>query len=145
MTDTPEDSLSAWIQHYQHLAISGVRSDAVAQKFALHLTRFQEFVLRTSTDQRLSLCLRRHVLAWQTHLQTEGLAPSTVNNYLASLSTFTTWVHAQSPSLFSRGDPAKGIGELALPPLEPRALSEVQVRSLKSVCDRLPRLHTPLY
>jgi integrase len=38
------------------------------------------------------------------------------------------------------GDPAKGVGELGLPPLEPRALSDAQVRSLKSVCDRLPRL-----
>ncbi len=35
----------------------------------------------------------------------------------------------------------KGIGELALPPLEPRALTEDQVRSLKNVCDRLHRFH----
>lgn len=69
------------------------------------------------------------------------MAASTVDNHLASLSAFTTWVHAHNPGLFAAGDPAKGVGELALPPLEPRALSEVQVRSLKSVCDRLPRFH----
>jgi hypothetical protein len=39
------------------------------------------------------------------------------------------------------GDPTKGIGELALPLLEPRALSEQQVRSLKNLCDRLERFH----
>lgn len=39
------------------------------------------------------------------------------------------------------GDAAKGIKELRLPPLEPRALSEAQVRSLKNVCDRLERFH----
>jgi len=50
-------------------------------------------------------------------------------------------VHTQQPRLFPVGDPAKGIGELALPPLEPRALSEQQVRGLKSLCDRLERLH----
>ena len=39
------------------------------------------------------------------------------------------------------GDPTKGIGELGLPPLEPRALNEEQVRSLKNLCDRLERFH----
>lgn len=33
------------------------------------------------------------------------------------------------------------MGGLALPPLEPRALSADKVRSLKNLCDRLPRLH----
>jgi integrase len=64
-----------------------------------------------------------------------------VNNHLASLSAFTTRVHAQAPGLFPAGDPAKGIREVRLPPLEPRALSEAQVRSLKNVCDRLERFH----
>lgn len=45
------------------------------------------------------------------------------------------------PGLFPAGDPAKGIKELRLPPLEPRALSETKVRSLKNVCDRLERFH----
>jgi integrase len=35
------------------------------------------------------------------------------------------------------GDPTKGIGELSLPPLEPRALTKEQVQSLKNLCDRL--------
>ena len=64
-----------------------------------------------------------------------------MNNHLASLSAFTTWVEMLAPDLFSAGDPAKGVKELRLPPLEPRALSEEQVRSLKNVCDRLERFH----
>ncbi len=138
---TPDDSLRAWIQHYLRLAVAGVRSEAITHKIALHLTRFQEFFATICVEEPISHCLRRHVLAWQNHLQQEGFAASTINNHLASLSAFTTWVQAQAPSLFPMGDPAKGIGELALPPLEPRALNEAQVRSLKSVCDRLPRLH----
>ncbi len=55
------------------------------------------------------------LLAWQRSLVSRGLAPSTVNNHLASLSAFTTWVHAQDQRLFPAGDPAKGIGELGLP------------------------------
>ena len=47
----------------------------------------------------------------------------------------------QAPELFPAGDPTKGIKELRLPPLEPRTLSEAQVRSLKNVCDRLERFH----
>ena len=45
-----------------------------------------------------------------------------------------------APGLFPLKDPTKGVSELGLPPLEPRSLSEAQVRSLKNLCDRLPRL-----
>lgn len=50
-------------------------------------------------------------------------------------------MHTHNPDLFPVGDPAKGVGELGLPPLEPRALAPSQVRSLKSLCDRLERFH----
>jgi site-specific recombinase XerD len=135
------DSLSAWIAHYLRFAVVGVRSDGVTQKIALHLHRFQTFFAQAYGHDRISNCLRRDVVAWQQHLQAEEMAPSTINNHLASLSTFTTWVHVQDPHLFPVGDPAKGIGEIGLPPLEPRALNADQVRSLKSVCDRLERFH----
>jgi len=36
-----EDSLNDWIGDYQRLAVAGVRSEAIAQNIALHLTRFQ--------------------------------------------------------------------------------------------------------
>jgi len=138
----PSDSLSAWGEHYLQLAIIGVRSEAVAQKITLHLQRFTRFFTERYDHDRISACLRRDVQDWQTHLhKTERLAAATVNNHLASLSAFTTWVHAQAPRSFPAGDPAKGVGELGLPPLEPRALSDTQVRSLKSVCDRLERFH----
>lgn len=63
------------------------------------------------------------------------------SNHLTSLSASTTWVEVLAPDLFPACDPAKGIKELRLPPLEPRALSEAKVRSLKNVCDRLERFH----
>jgi hypothetical protein len=66
---------------------------------------------------------------WQRSLVSQGLAPSTVNNHLASLSAFTTGANAQDPKLFPAGDPAKGIGELGLPPLD-------LGRSLPSSCVR---------
>jgi integrase len=135
------DSLAAWIEHYQNVAVTGVRSEAVARKINLHLTRFQLFLMESYGYERISACVKRDVLNWQRHLASQNLAPATVNNHLASLSAFTTWIHAQFPGLFPAGDPAKGIGELALPPLEPRALTDDQVRSLKNVCDRLHRFH----
>ena len=135
------DSLAVWVETYLRLAVSGVRSEAVAQKIALHLSRFQEFFVNAYGHDRLSTCLRRDVQAWQNALVSQGFAHSTINNHLASLSAFTTWVHTHNPHLFPVGDPAKGIGELGLPPLEPRALNPDQVRSLKNVCDRLERFH----
>ena len=138
--DVP-DSLAAWATRYLALAVVGVRSPAVTQKIALHLDRFVGFFYESYGHDRISTCLRRDVLAWQRALVDQGLAPATVNNHLASLSAFTTWVAAQAPHVFPVGDPAKGIRELGLPPLEPRALSPAQVRSLKNLCDRLERFH----
>src|SRR6266700_6387643 len=86
-------------------------------------------------------CLRRDVQAWQNSLLAQGLAHSTINKHLASLSAFTIWAHAHDPDLFPAGDPAKGAGELGLSPLEPRALCPEQVRSLKNLCDRLDHFH----
>src|SRR5215210_6952830 len=140
---TPDtvESLSAWVTQYLTLAVVGVRSEEVADKIVLHLERFDTFFKEGYGHDRVRNVLKRDVLAWQSYLSEQGLAPATVNNHLASLSAFTTWVHAQAPHLFAVGDPAKGVSELGLPPLEPRTLSPEQVRSLKSVCDRLERFH----
>lgn len=141
LTPTTIDSLAVWADRYQQLAVAGVRSEPVAQKIALHLARFIQFFRDAYGHDRLSACLRRDVVAWQLQLSADGLAPATVNNHLASLSAFTSWVSVHAPGLFPFGDPAKGVGELGLPPLEPRALTDAQVRSLKNLCDRLPRFH----
>jgi site-specific recombinase XerD len=97
--------------------------------------------METYGHDRISTCLKRDVVAWQAHLQEQGLAHSTINNCLASLSGFTTWVQTLNSQIFPAGNPTKGIGELGLPPLEPRALKKEQVRSLKNVCDRLEHFH----
>jgi len=133
--------LDAWIDRYQALAVTGVRSAGVADKIRLHLARFATFFTHLYGHERLSACVRRDVVAWQTALRDRGLAPATINNHLASLSAFTTWAQAQAPGLFPGGDPAKGIGELGVGPLEPRALRPAQVQSLKNLCDRLERFH----
>ena len=139
--DAIPDALSAWMARYLTFAIVGVRSSAVAAKIALHLDRFVGFFVDAYGHDRASSCLKRDVVAWQRALIDHGLAPATVNNHLASLSGFTTWVCAHAPDVFPLGDPTKGVGELGLPPLEPRALSASQVRSLKNLCDRLERFH----
>ena len=134
---TLPDSLDAWITQYLHLAVIGVRSPAVTKKIVLHLSRFLDYFRTTYGHDRISTCLKRDILSWQKQMQVEDLAHSTINNHLASLSSFCTWVQSHAPQLFPVGDPTKGIGELGLPPLEPRALNEDQIRSLKNLCDRL--------
>jgi site-specific recombinase XerD len=123
------------------LAVIGVRSPAVTQKIALHLARFLEYFRAAYGHDRISTCLKRDFVSWQKQMQADGLAHSTINNHLASLSGFCTWVHSHAPQLFAAGDPTKGVGELGLPPLEPRALGEDQIRSLKNLCDRLEHFH----
>ena len=135
------DSLAEWMSRYEDLAVAGVRSVAVTRKIHLHLERFLKHFIGAYAHDRISACLKRDVATWQRDMIGAGLAPATVNSHLASLSAFTSWVTAQASNTFPAGDPAKGIGELALPPLEPRSLSEEQIRSLKNVCDRLPRFH----
>jgi integrase len=135
------DSLEAWMTQYLQLAVTGIRSDAVTSKIALHLARFLQYFRTAYGHDRISTCLKRDIIAWQNQMQTEEFAHSTINNHLASLSSFCTWVSSHAPTLFPAGDPTKGVGELGLPPLEPRALNEDQVRSLKNLCDRLERFH----
>jgi site-specific recombinase XerD len=135
------DSIESFIDLYLQFAVSGIRSEEVAKKIRLHLGRFRSFFVESYGHDRISACLKRDALAWQSCLSAQGLAPSTVNNHLASLSAFTSWVSIQCPGTFPAGDPAKGIGELGLAPLEPRVLAESQIRSLKNVCDRLERFH----
>jgi integrase len=133
----PDDSLAAWIDRYVRLAVTGVRSEAVTQKLVLHLQRFRAFFMQAYGHDRLSACVKRDVATWRQQLQDQGLAAATINNHLASLSAFATWVQAQAPRVFPNGDPTKGVGELPLPPLEPRALTDRQIQSLKNLCDRL--------
>lgn len=137
MLPIPSDSLDAWMAHYLQMAVDGVRSEEVTRKIKLHLQRFQTFFEARYGQERISSCVKRDVVAWQQHLKARALAASTINSHLASLSAFATWVQTQNAALFPMGDPTKGIGELALPPLEPRTLNEQQIQSLKNLCDRL--------
>lgn len=79
------DSLEAWMECYLRLAVSGVRSEAVAQKIALHLSRFQRFFRQSYGHDRLSTCLRRDVLTWQSELLSQGLAHTSTHSRAGSL------------------------------------------------------------
>lgn len=135
------DRLSTWAGRYLEFAVRGIRSDEVATKIARHLERFRHFFHENYGHDRVSACLRRDVTAWRDALVKDGLAASTINGHLSSLSGFASWLDAQAPGLFPAGNPARGIGELGLPPLEPKALTIEQVRSLKNLCDRLQRCY----
>ena len=136
------DSIEAWAACYLDAAVLGVRSSEVTDKIALHLARFRDHFYDAHGHERLSAVIRREVLGWRDHLAGGlGLAPATVNAHLASLSGFMTWVVAHEPAALPHGNPAAKVTDLPLPPLEPRALTEAQVRSLKNVLDRLERFH----
>jgi hypothetical protein len=116
--DVPE-CLAAWAPRYLALAVVGVHSPAVTQKTALHLVRFIAFFIESHGHDRTGTCLRRDVLAWQRTLvdQDQDLTPATVNNLLASLSAFTTWVAAQAPDVFPVGAPPSGSASWVCHPL----------------------------
>jgi len=79
------DSLGAWITQY------------------LHLARFLEYFQRAYGHDRISTCLKRDVISWQKQMKADGLAHSTINNHLASLSSFCTWVYSHSPTALCCG------------------------------------------
>lgn len=132
-----QDSLRAWQKQYMQSAVCDGRSDAVARKITLHLNRFITQFEAVYGHDRISIWVQRDVVRWQQALEDRGLAAATINNHLASLSGFASWVHTQSSQTFAMGDPTKGVGELPLPALEPRALTERQIETLKNLCDRL--------
>lgn len=51
-------------------------------KITLHLARFATFFRQRYSHDRLSACVRRDVVAWQSALREQGLAPATIT---------TTW------------------------------------------------------
>lgn len=134
------DSVTSWGARYRDLALVGVRSEEVTARIVLHVGRFAEYLTATYGHDRLSSLVRRDVVGWRDQLA-KTLAASTVNHHLASASGFLALVAAQATDALPGGNPATGVGTLALPPLEPRALTTAQVRSLKSVVDRLERFH----
>lgn len=149
---TAADAIEDWAGRYLDAAVRGVRSGEVADKIALHLARFADHFTAAHGHERLSAVVRREVVTWRTYLAADpeagdlqagglGLAPATVNAHLASLSGFTSWVIARDPAALPHGNPCAKVSDLPLPPLEPRALSQGQVRSLKNVLDRLERFH----
>lgn len=140
MTETQE-SLQDWIERYQRFAVVGVRSPDVARKIDLELSRFRTFFLDRYGHERIALCLKRDVVAWLDSLSAEGYAAATVNHHLAALSGFMSWVLLQNPDVLPHGSPTRGVGARPLPPLEPRALNDKQVTSLKNLCDRLPTFY----
>lgn len=112
------DSLQAWMAWYLRMTILGVREQQIAKKIARHLERFRQFLLDRSGHEQISTVLKRDVLQWQTFLDEDlGLARSTTNNHLSSLSGFTSWMVAHHPTLFAMGNPCAGLGELPLPEL----------------------------
>lgn len=135
------DSIQAWMEVYIELGVEGIRSEESKKKIILHLDRFLSYFRECYGHDRISTCLKRDVIAWQTHLVKQELAHSTVNNHLASLSGFSSWVHKQNSQIFPIGNPCQGVSELGLPPLQVRTLTEDQIRSLKNICDRLERFY----
>jgi hypothetical protein len=136
------DSIEAWAGRYLDAAVRGVRSAEVTDKIALHLARFRDHVQDAHGHERLSAVVRREVLGWREYLAGNpdaaglGLAPATVNAYLASLSGFMTWVVAHEPAVLPHGNPCAKVADLPLPPLEPRALTDAQVVSCMPTPDR---------
>lgn len=137
-----DDTLSSWKECYLELMIRPIRDDNITAKITLHLTRFHTFYFERYGHDTLSLCLKGDIVTWLTYLSEDlVMAPATVNNHLASVSGWFNWIFEQDPHRFVAGNPCRGVSQLPLPPLEPRALTKLQITSLKNLCDRLPQLH----
>lgn len=141
------DTCSAWINTYLDLAVTGTRNRPVAAQIGRHLRRFSEWFRQRYGHERLSLCLKRDVLAWLAVLEAQEseaqppLSPATVNSHLASLSGFCSWVEAHQADFFQMSNPCRGVPERPLPALRPDTLSATQVLTLKSTLARLPALY----
>jgi hypothetical protein len=91
------------------------------------LHRFAECLTGAGGHDRLSSVVPRDGFGWPDHLA-GGLGPCTVNRHLASVSGFLARVAAQGCGGLPEGTPAAGGEDPGAPPLEPRALTPVQVR-----------------
>lgn len=140
--DPVEDSLQLWKDRYMETEIVGDRSREVERKIDLQLQRFVDYLHTNIGHDKVTTIVQRTVKEWLADLYQDGkgFAPSTVNNHQANLSKFMSWLKFHAPHLLPT-DPTKGIKEIGLTAPEPRSYTDDQVRSLKSVCDRLERFH----
>jgi hypothetical protein len=125
--DNGSQTLTFWIEAYLAAAVHGVRSAEVAGKIAQHLKRFREWFADGFGHDRIAAVTAREVTAWREHLaatvvrtladgREQTMAAATVNNHLAHVSAFFTWVAAHVPAgLLAHGDPTKGVELLPLP------------------------------
>jgi len=135
------DDTTLFMEEYIEWIRREGRPVEVIKKIMLHLKRFKDYYTEIYNNKKLSVCIKRDINGFQKKLLETGLSGSTVNNHIASISGFMSFIHTRYPDLFQKGLPTKGIGELPLPPLEPRTLNDVQLRSLKSICDRLEKFY----
>lgn len=140
--DPGNDTLQKWKDQYMEMKVRGDRSRNVEQKIDLQLQRFVNFLLKRFGHDKVTTIVQRTVKEWLYDLYQDGkgYSPATVNNHHANLSKFMGWIKFHAPYLLP-ADPTKGIRKLGEHAPEPRTLTEDQVRSLKSVCDRLERFH----
>lgn len=148
-----DDSFTVWTERYLELAVRGARSQEVEAKIARHLERFRTWLTAGFGHDRIATVTPREITGWREHLaatvvrtlrdgRTQTMAAATVNNHLAHLSAFFTWTAAHAPAgLLPHGDPTSRVELLRLPAPETRALSAVQVRTVKNVLDRLEGFH----
>jgi integrase/recombinase XerC len=129
------------MNRYMEVAVRGSRSPDVEQKIELQLGRFRDFQWEQFGQEAVTALSQRNVREWLKELkEEEGFSASTINNHQANLSQFLKWISIQAPYLLKE-NPAKGIKSIHQTAPDPRALTEDQVRSLKSICDRLERFH----
>lgn len=140
--DPEKDTLQHWKDQYLEVEIKGDRSREVEKKIDLQLQRFVDYLQKQFGHDKVTTIVQRTVKEWLASLYRDGkgFAPSTVNNHQANLSKFMSWLKFHAPYLLPV-DPTKGIKEIGLSAPEPRSYNEDQIRSLKSVCDRLERFH----
>ncbi len=136
LLESGPDSQRYWTQRVQELAVRRDPAPAMSRKIDLHLGRSVEFFENMYGHDHTSAHLKRDMISWQFALVNDDHAPATINNHLASLSTFTIWVQSHNATIFGIGDPAKRIDELPLPPLVLWVLND-RYQSLKNLYERL--------
>lgn len=144
--DPEEDHLQKWKASYLEEVIREERSHQDYKKVERFLNRFINFIVERYDHDKVSAVVKRDVKDWLDKLYENkdkkgyGFAPNYVNNHQSVLTQWLKWIRIKAPGL-QNTDPTKGVRDIFFTEPQGRALTPIQLLSLKNICDRLERFH----
>ena len=136
-----DHTLSGWLMRYLSIRLGGRSPHTVAAR-GRDLLAFCRWFQTSLGHQEIGGWMPAHTHHYLRHLETRGLAPTSINRALWSLKHFAGWVVRQPGGIFARwGHPAEEAREIKVDEAPCKKITDAQSEALFALADQ--RAATP--